>query len=251
MAADRVEEHVERVAVEDVFRRMDLEAEVDPVLVVHVEDRPPPAALLGETLLDQPRRPLGIGVEIGPGEGAGEADVLGQAEAAGDTRGLAHLIGGPLAALLRIAAHRGRALPVEQRVIGRMDRHHLALEMRRELADGDPDVGESPLDLIAIGLALVSLVEIEKAVVPGGNLDRLVAEVLGPTSDAGERIVRRRIARELSKKEARALDGPHCVPSQPVWLMRRGSADQRRRHRDTGETRPVVNALAEGPSASV
>src|SRR5579863_1051371 len=78
VAADRVEEHVERVAVEDILARVDLEAEVDAALVEGVEDRLPAAALFGEAFLDQACGPLRIGIEIGPGEGAGEADVLGQ-----------------------------------------------------------------------------------------------------------------------------------------------------------------------------
>src|SRR5208283_593065 len=68
VAADRVEKHVERVAVEHVFARVDLKAEVDAILVKGVEDRLPAARLLGEALLDQAGRPLGIGIEIGPGE---------------------------------------------------------------------------------------------------------------------------------------------------------------------------------------
>ena len=72
-----------------------------------------------------------------------------------------------------------------------MDRDHLALEMGREFGDLDADVGELALDLVAIGLALGGLVEIEEAPVPGRDLDALVAVVLGPAGDAVERIVRR------------------------------------------------------------
>ena len=82
VAADGVEEHVEGFAVEHVLARMDLKAEIDAVLVVEVEDRFPAAALLGEAFLDEAGGPLRIGIEIGPGERAGEGDMLGQAEAA-------------------------------------------------------------------------------------------------------------------------------------------------------------------------
>ena len=56
-----------------------------------------------------------------------------------------------------------------------MDGDHLALEMGRELADRDADVGELALDLVAIGLALIGLVEVEERAVPGRDLDGLVA----------------------------------------------------------------------------
>ena len=126
-------------------------------------------------------------------------------------RRLAHLIGRPMAPLLGIAANSGRALSVEHRVIGRMDGHHLALEMGGKLADRDADVGELALDLVAIGLAVVSAIEIEEAAVPGRDLDRLVAVILGPFRDSSEGVMGRGVGRELGQKQARALDGSHGV----------------------------------------
>ena len=82
VAADRLQEHVERVAVENVLGGMNLEAEIDAVFVENVENRLPPARLFGETFLDQAGGPLRIGIEIGPGERAGEGHVLGQPEPA-------------------------------------------------------------------------------------------------------------------------------------------------------------------------
>ena len=49
--------------------------------------------------------------------------------------------------------HVRRDLAVEQQVIGRVHRHHLALEMGRQLGDRDADVGKGPLDLVAIAVA--------------------------------------------------------------------------------------------------
>jgi hypothetical protein len=57
--------------------------------------------------------------------------------------------------------------------------------MRGQLADYDADVGKRPLDLIAIDLAVVGLVDIEKTFVPGGDLNGLVAIVLRPFRDSG------------------------------------------------------------------
>src|SRR5580704_7467204 len=90
-----------------------------------------------------------------------------------------------------------------------MHRDHLALEMGRELAHDDADIGELALDLVAIGLAVEGLVEIEEAAIPGRNLDGLVAVTLGPAPDAFERVVGRRVSRELRKKKPWAFEGPH------------------------------------------
>ena len=109
VAADRVEEHLEGVAVEHVLARMDFEAEIDAVVVVGIEDRLPAPRLLGEAVLDQPGGPLRIGIEIGPGERAGEGHMLGRGRSWRETlAALLHLLGRPLPPLLRIAAHCGR-----------------------------------------------------------------------------------------------------------------------------------------------
>ena len=70
--ADRVEEHLEGGAVENVLARMDLVADVDAGVVIGVEDRLPALAELGEGFLDQAGRPLRPRIEIGEGERAGE-----------------------------------------------------------------------------------------------------------------------------------------------------------------------------------
>ena len=142
VSADRVEEHIEGVAVKDVFGRMDLEAEVDTVLLVFIEDGFPPTPLFRKALLDEPRRALRIWIEIGPCQRTGEADMLGETEATRNLCGLAHLVGRPKPPFLRIAADCRRTLAVEHQIISRVHRHHLALKMRRELTDRDADVGE-------------------------------------------------------------------------------------------------------------
>ena len=82
VSADRIKEHIEGLPVEDVFEGMDLIAEVDTVLVIDVEDRLPSAGLFSEAIFDEPCGPLGIWIEIGPGERAGEGDMLRQSEPA-------------------------------------------------------------------------------------------------------------------------------------------------------------------------
>ena len=209
---------------------MDLAAEIDTVLVVEIEDRLPAPRLLGEAVLDEARRPLRIGIEDRPGERAGEGHMLGQPEAAGHLRRLAHLVRRSMAALLGIAAQLRRALAIEEGVIGRMHGDHLALEMGRELADRDADIGELALDLVAVSLALMGLVEIEEAPVPAGDLDRLVAIALGPARDAFERVVRGCVLRELGKKQPWPFHRPHAASSlrvqDPRWFEQ-GSAGAR------------------------
>ena len=70
------------MAVVQVFRRVDLEADVDPLRVERVEDRSPAAGELVEPVLDQPVGPLRIGIEIGPEQRAGEGHVPVEPEAA-------------------------------------------------------------------------------------------------------------------------------------------------------------------------
>jgi hypothetical protein len=78
--------------------------------------------------------------------------------------------------------------------------------MGRKLGDGYADVGELALDLVAIGRALGSLVEIEEASIPSRNLYALVAVALRPFGDALERVVGRRILRKLGEEKARTLE---------------------------------------------
>ncbi len=66
VALQRVEEHLEGRAVEDVLARMDLEADIAARFVIGVEDRPPALGQLGEGRVDEPRRPLRPGIGEGP-----------------------------------------------------------------------------------------------------------------------------------------------------------------------------------------
>src|ERR1700733_3905377 len=211
VAADGVKKHVEGLAVEHVFAGVDLVAEVDAVLVKDVEDRLPTTALLGEAFFDESGRPLRIGIEVRPREGAGEGHMLGKAEAARNERRLAHLISRPEAPLLRVAANSGRALSVEHRIIGRMNGHHLALKMSGKFADRDADVRQLSLDLVAIGLAVVSVIKVEKAAVPGRDLDRFVSVILGPFRDSSEGVMGRGVGCKLGQKQARALHRSHAL----------------------------------------
>ena len=58
-----------------------------------------------------------------------------QAKVAAGGQRLLHLIHRPFLPRLGIAAHGGRGKAVERRVIGRMDRDQLALQVGRKLGD--------------------------------------------------------------------------------------------------------------------
>jgi hypothetical protein len=192
---------------------MDLVADVHAVGVERVQDRLPTPGQLVERGLDQARRPRRPGVEVGPGERAGEGDVGAEAEPfRGDGR-VTHLIDRPCLARLGVAAHLGRRKRVEALVIGRMHGDQLALEMGRQLRQLDAGVLENALDLVAIGVALGSLGEVEQATVPARDLHAPVAVVGGPAGNAGKRIERCCVTGELRQEDRRPLDGFHaCLP---------------------------------------
>src|SRR5271166_725236 len=81
VALDRVEEALERCSVEQVLAGVQLVADVDARIVERVEDRLPPLGELFEGGLDQSRRALRPGIEIGPGERPGEGRMRAQAQA--------------------------------------------------------------------------------------------------------------------------------------------------------------------------
>jgi hypothetical protein len=98
---------------------------------------------------------------------------------------------------------------IERRVIGRMHRDELPLEMGREFGDLQTFLRQDALHLIAIGLRLRRLLQIEQPLVPGRDLHALEAEAGGPFGDRRQRVERRRVAGELSQENRRTFDGFH------------------------------------------
>src|SRR4051794_4333360 len=74
VAPDGVQEHLERDTVENVFAGMNLEADIDPVLLIEVQDRLPPASKLTEGLLDETCGALRPGIEVGECKRARKGD---------------------------------------------------------------------------------------------------------------------------------------------------------------------------------
>ena len=101
---------------------------------------------------------------------------------------------------------------VELQVVGRMHRHQLALQVRRELGGLDAVLGGDALELVAVGLALGRLGEIHDARVPARQLHADEAALLGPLGHVVEVLQVRAVARELRQENRRSLDGLHASP---------------------------------------
>jgi hypothetical protein len=213
VAADPLEEHLERRAVMQVLAGMDLVADIDARLLEGVEDRSPALGQLIERRLDQAGRPLRPRIEIGPGQGAGEGGMLGDAEPARRLGGELALLDRPGGARLRPAAHLRCGEAVEGRVVGGMHGDQLALQMRRQLGHLQAALGQDPLHLVAISLALGRLLQIEQPPVPAGDLQALEAELRGPVGDGWQAVERRRVAGELGEEDGRAFDRLHLLSS--------------------------------------
>jgi hypothetical protein len=76
--------------------------------------------------------------------------------------------------------HLSRRESVERLVEGGIDRDKLTLQMGRKLGNRQAVAFGRSGDLVAIGLRLRSLGEVEQASVPSRNLDTLVAKRRGP-----------------------------------------------------------------------
>ena len=81
----------------------------------------------------------------------------------------------------------------------------LALQMGRQLGDLDAGILADALHLVAIGLRLGRLFEIEQPRVPGRDLHALVAEPRRPFGDRRQAVERRGVAGELRQKYRRTL----------------------------------------------
>jgi hypothetical protein len=124
---------------------------------------------------------------------------------------LFQLVDGPFLPGLGVAAHFRCGEGVEDGVVGRVDGHQLALQVRRQLGDLDSRLAADAGDLVAIIFRCRRLAEIEQSGVPGGDLDALVAERGGPFGDRFQRIERRRVAAELGEKDRRSLHRLHAA----------------------------------------
>ncbi len=209
MVADALQKHLEGDTVVQVFAGVELEAEVDALLVVKIEDGLPAARELGECGIDEAGGTLRPGIEIGPRECAGEGADFGEAETARGPRGKLELRDGPRRACAFVAADCRRSEGVEQIVIGGVRGDELAEHVRRQLGDDEAVFGECAGEFVAVGLTLGGASEIDEARVPCGDLQGAKAEPGGPLRDCGKRVEGRLIAAELREMDRWPLKSFH------------------------------------------
>lgn len=163
----RVEKLFKRRTVMQVFTGVDFVAQIDAGFFEAVENRQPALAELGETLLDQTRRTLRPRIDVGPEQGAGKGGVGGESETLAGARGEFQLFDGPFGALTRFAAQCGRGEVVEQAVEGRVHRHQLPLQVRRQLTDDHTCAGADGDQLVAVILTVSGALQIDEASAEG------------------------------------------------------------------------------------
>ncbi len=195
-----------------ILARMNLIGEVDALFVEGIEDRPPALTELGEGGLDQAGWPLRPGIDVGPGQRAGEGDMRAEPKPPRGLGGVAHLLHRPFLPRARIAAHRGIGEAVEGGIERRMHGDELPLEMGRQLGDGQPVLCHRAFHLVAIGIGLGGLGEVEQPPVPARYLNAFIAERGRPAADGVERIEGGRVSGKLRQKNRRAFHGFHGQP---------------------------------------
>ncbi|HEX4580575.1 MAG TPA: hypothetical protein VH139_00870, partial [Acidobacteriaceae bacterium] len=164
---------------------------------------------LGECGVDEAGGTLRPGIEIGPGERAGEGADFGEAEAARGPRGKLELRDGPRGARAFVAADCWRSEGVEQIVVGGVRGDKLAEHVRRQLGGDEAVFGECAGEFVAVGLTLGGTSEIDEARVPRGDLQGAKAELGGPLRDCGKRVEGRRIVAELREMDRWPLQSFH------------------------------------------
>ena len=204
MIADGFEETLERRAVVQVFAGMDLERDVDAGLVEGIENRPPAPCELLEPGFDEARRSLRPRVHGVPEQGAAEGRVRFELQSLARFRGVFELLCGPFLPRARLVAQLGGRERRELRRVRGMHGDELALEVSGELADDDIGVGELTGNLVAIGLALGRLLEVEQLRIRR-DLHADIAEPSGPLRHRLELVERRRGAGKLRQEDRGAL----------------------------------------------
>ena len=210
MVVDRGEEAFPGRAVMDVLAGMDLERAIDAHLFEHVEDRSPATGEFGERFLDQPGGTLRPRIHVRPSQCAREGGMRGQAEIGAGARGELDLLDRPKLALGGLAVNFGGREAVEQRVVCRMHRDQLPLQMRRQFGDFNGMFGEAAAKIVAIGLALGGELQVDQLRI-AGDLDADVTEPRRPFGQRVERIERGCVAEELGEEYPGALHAGHAA----------------------------------------
>src|ERR1700733_15144788 len=119
------------------------------------------------------------------------------------------LLGRPLLPSLWVACHFGGGKGVELEIVGRMHRNQLPLEMGRELGQLQTKTVQHAQDLVAIGLTLGGLLEVEKTVIPGRDLYTFEAESRGPPGYVFQFVEGLLVSGKLGQENRRAFYSLH------------------------------------------
>ena len=198
---------------------MQFETGVHTSLVKRIQNRNPTAGQFREGLVDKACGPLRPRIEIGPGQRAGKCRVRGQPEVAARSRCPAQLLHCPFLAALWIQTRRREAL--QHGVIRGVTGYQLPLQMRRQLGHFESGRANHSSNVVAVGLALGGLFQIEQARIPSGNLHTRKSQTCGPARHVLQRVERRRIACKLRQKDSWSFNRLHCRLSRRVSHPRR------------------------------
>ena len=156
VVAGGLQKTLEGGPVVQVFTRMNFVAHVHSLLVEGVEDGCPAIGQFFEGHLYQTGGALGPGVHEGPGERSRKGGVHIHPEVATGLGGQHHLVDGPLGAGLGVVVHFGRSERIEHRIVGRMHRHQLPLQVRRKFGDFYSGFLGHALEFVAVVFAVGS-----------------------------------------------------------------------------------------------
>jgi len=159
---------------------------VDAALVEGIQNRAPTRGQFIECSFDQPRRPLGPGIKVGPRQGAAEGGMGLQAQPARRLGGVLQLLDRPRGSRCRIAAHGLGGKAVHGQIVSGMNGDHLTLQMSRQLGDGNAEFLQLTLHLVTVRLAFRCAREVEQTLVPGWNLHAHVTQAGRPAAHVGQ-----------------------------------------------------------------
>ena len=158
-----------------VFAGMDFETGIHSMCVEIVENGRPSSGEFREGFVHQPLGPPRVGVQVWPQKRAGEGRVRGDPQPLGRAHCKTKLLLCPGSARLRIATDMLGREAVHDLVKCGVHGHQLTGDMRGEFGQGQAMIGQHALDLVGIGLALGSLLHVDKARVPSRDLNTFEA----------------------------------------------------------------------------
>ena len=163
-----------------IFARVQFEAKVNPRRIKRIQNWLPALRQFLKRRLDQSRRPLRPWINVGPSQRARKCHVGLDSQIRRSFRRKQKLFGSPCLPRGRISSNGFRSEAVKCRVICRMYRHQLPLQVRRKLRKCNAACREGAQNLVAILAIFRRALQIEKPRVPRRNLHPFVAKPRRP-----------------------------------------------------------------------